>query len=456
VYVYVSGSAPVRSSNELKGCSSDADDPNTAQFRIEVIKVPLAHPEQAAIVSSPRIFNDLKAPPKSHGGAPDDKAAIANAKAKGEFVADFGGNEMILPPMFTQPMLDSIMKARGGSGAPTGADSAALRAAIPAIVARMMGDRKPSGAHPGITQCHDITLYPSIGFAGGACGGYGLLIDIRNPSQPNRIGAVADTNFSYWHSATFNNDGTKVLFSDEWGGGGAPKCRASDPKEWGADALFTIENGEMKFKSYFKMPAAQTSFENCVAHNGSLIPIPGRDVMVQGWYQGGISVFDWTDAAHPKEIAFFDRGPVDPTRFTMGGSWSVYWYNGVMVSSEIARGLDIFELTPSPLLSQNEIDASKTVHLDYLNTQGQPKYVWPPSFSLARAYLDQLERSHGLSSGKVNAARQSLAGAEKASGGARTTGLTQLAGQLDADANGSSDGAKVRQLAQAVRELAGR
>jgi hypothetical protein len=456
VYVYVSGSAPVRSPNELKGCFADADDPNTAQFRIEVIKVPLAHPEQAAIVSSPRIFHDLKAPPKSHGGGPEDKAAIAAAKASGDFVADFGGNEMILPPMFTKPMLDSIVKARGGTGAPTGADSAALRAAIPGIVAKMMGERKPGGDHPGITQCHDITLYPGIGFAGGACGGYGLLIDIHDPTHPNRIGAVADSNFSYWHSATFNNDGTKILFSDEWGGGGAPKCRASDPKEWGADALFTIDNGEMHFKSYYKMPAAQTSFENCVAHNGSLIPIPGRDIMVQAWYQGGISVFDWTDAAHPQEIAYFDRGPVDPTRFTMGGSWSVYWYNGVMVSSEIARGLDIFELTPSPFLTQNEIDASKTVHLDYLNTQGQPHYVWPPSLALARAYLDQLERSRGLAGGRVSAARQALASAEQASGSARQSALTQLAGQLDADASGSSDGAKVKKLAAAVRELAGR
>ena len=120
-----------------------------------------------------------------------------------------------------------------------------------------------------------------------------------------------------------------MLFSDEWGGGGQPKCRATDKREWGADAIFTLENGKMVFKSYYKMPAPQTSHENCVAHNGSLIPVPGRDVMVQAWYQGGVSVFDWTDAAHPKEIAFFDRGPVDSTKFSMGGSWSVYWYNGV-------------------------------------------------------------------------------------------------------------------------------
>ena len=201
------------------------------------------------------------------------------------------------------------------------------------------------------------------------------------------------------------------------------------------------------------MPAAQTSQENCVAHNGSLIPIPGRDVMVQAWYQGGVSVFDWTDAAHPREIAYFDRGPVDSTRMASGGSWSVYWYNGVMVSSEIARGLDIFELTPNPLLSQNEIDAAKSVHLDYMNTQGQPKFVWPATFSLARAYVDQLERSGGLSASRIAAVRQSLSSAEQASGSARSSALSQLASQIDGDANGSSDAAKVRKLASAVRDL---
>jgi hypothetical protein len=210
----------------------------------------------------------------------------------------------------------------------------------------------------------------------------------------------------------------------------------------------------MDFKSYYKMPAAQTQEENCVAHNGSLIPIPGRDVMVQAWYQGGISVFDWTDAAHPKEIAFFDRGPIDSTRFAMGGSWSVYWYNGSIVSSEIARGLDIFELTPSAFISKNELDAAKTVKQDYLNTQGQQKLVWPASFSLARAYLDQLERSKGLEAGKIATARESLASAEKASGAERQQALTQLATRLDGDAGGAKDAAKVRMVAKAVRDLA--
>ena len=203
---------------------------------------------------------------------------------------------------------------------------------------------------------------------------------------------------AFWHSATFNNDGSKILFSDEWGGGTQPRCRDTDKPEWGADALFTLVNNKMTFKSYYKIPAPQTAFENCVAHNGSLVPIPGRDVMVQAWYQGGISVFDWTDASKPKEIAYFDRGPMDSTKLVTAGSWSAYYYNGYMVSSEIARGLDILELTPSGWLSQNELDAAKTVHFDYLNSQEQPKIVWPASFPLVRAYLDQLTRSSGLES----------------------------------------------------------
>jgi hypothetical protein len=291
--------------------------------------------------------------------------------------------------------------------------------------------------------------------AGGACGGYGLLIDIRDPAHPKRLGAVADSNFSFWHSATFNNDGTKILFSDEWGGGSQPRCRVTDKKEWGADAIFTLDaDRKMTFKNYYKMPAAQTSNENCVAHNGSLIPIPGRDVMVQAWYQGGISVFDWTDAAHPKEIAYFDRGPMDSTKLVDAGSWSAYWYNGVIISSEISRGLDIYELQPSGLISQNEIDAAKSVHFDFLNVQDQPKLVWPATFALPRAYLDQLARSNGLSADKISAARTALAAAEKQSGPARKDALTQLATQLDSDARGSSDAAKVRMLSAAISGLA--
>jgi hypothetical protein len=453
VYIYISGSSTVRSSEELAGCvNASADqDPNGAKFRIEVIKVPLAHPEQAAIVSSPRIFEGLTNI-ASHHQAPQDRVDVATARANGGFVASQGGGEpQVMSPRFVNPLLDSLVKARGGTGAPTAADSANLRAHLQEII-----DQRFSVSGPRVlgTSCHDITVYPQIGLAGGACEGHGLLLDITDPAHPVRIDAVADSNFSYWHSATFNNDGTKILFSDEWGGGGQPKCRASDPRDWGADALFSIQNHKMVFESYYKLPAPQTAQENCVAHNGSLIPIPGRDVMVQAWYQGGVSVFDWTDIKHPTEIAYFDRGPVDSTRMVSGGSWSAYWYNGYIISSEIARGLDIFELKPSALISANEIAAAKSVRFDEFNTQGQPTLVWPTTFVLARAYVDQLERSKGLSADRISAVRTSLDGAEHASGSERSNALSQLATQLDSDAQSSSDGAKVRLLAGTVRTLA--
>ncbi|MBL8995689.1 MAG: hypothetical protein JNL44_00030 [Gemmatimonadetes bacterium] len=403
VYIYVSGSAGVRSPSELPGCSALApdQDANSALFRIEVIKVPLKDPARAAIVSSPRIFNDLTAPPRH-----------------------------------AEPM-DSAQMAR-----------AAARAAA-----------NPAGAGPprragGPTQCHDITVYPAIGLAGGACGGYGLLLDISNVANPVRIGAVADSNFSFWHSATFSNDGSKILFTDEWGGGSAPRCRSTDKMEWGANALFTLVDRKMTFKSYYKMPAPQTSFENCVAHNGSLIPIPGREVMVQGWYQGGISIFDWTDITKPTEIAYHDRGPVDGTKLVSGGSWSVYWYNGYIVSSEIARGLDIFELRPSAYLTQNEIDAAKSVRFEQLNAQEQPKLVWPATFALARAYMDQLERGKGQDGEKLAAARLDLLAAERLSGSARSTALTQLANRLHAEARTAKDAPKAHLMASAVGDLA--
>jgi hypothetical protein len=408
VYIYVSGSASVRSPTELAGCVGATDDPNTALFRIEVIKVPLAHPEQAAIVTSPRIFADSAGNMNGltlvarHAESAEDQAAAAK---RAEERAKLG-----LPP---RPQLPR-----------------------------------------GITQCHDITVYPAIGLAGGACGGMGLLLDIRDVAHPVRIGAVADSNMSFWHSATFSNDGSKVLFSDEWGGGTQPRCRKTDKMEWGADALFTRDGSKMTFTSYYKMPAPQTSFENCVAHNGSLIPIPGRDVMVQAWYQGGISVFDWTDPMHPKEIAFFDRGPMDSTKMVDGGYWSAYWYNGFIVGSEISRGLDLFELKPSPLLSKNEIEAAKLVHFDFLNVQDQPKLVWPVSFVVARAYLDQLVRDHGIASERSSQIASSLDRAEHLKGTVRQAALADLATQLDGDASSAGDPAKVKLLAGEVRDLA--
>ena len=450
VYVYVSGSSLVRPAEELAGCSGAPldEDPNSALFRIEIIRVPLANPEQATIVSSPRIFTGLVAPPV-HGLAPDDLAALDEARASGAFIVEFPDEPQVLPDPQVADLLTQVVARRGGSGAPTAADSVALRAFLDEIVAQ----QADAGPGAGPTQCHDITVYPGIGLAGGACGGYGFLIDISDPINPERIGAVSDENFAYWHSATFNNDGTKVLFTDEWGGGGGPKCRATDPKEWGADAIFTLENGQMEFQSYYKLSAPQTPQENCVAHNGSLIPIPGRDVMVQGWYQGGISVFDWTDPGSPVEIAFHDRGPLDATRMRFGGSWSVYWYNGVIVSSEIARGLDIFELTPSALLSQNEIDAAKSVRLDYLNAQGQLQFVWPATFALAGAYLDQLERSEGLPASRIESTRRELAAAESASGAARRGALARIADELSGEAGESRDSARVRMLSATLREL---
>jgi hypothetical protein len=431
-------------------------DLNSAWFRIEVIKVPVAHPEQAAIVSSPRIFDKLVAPPK-HGEAPEDSVEnakkVAEAKAHGGFVVSFHGHEQVMNPHWAQMMLDSTVKARGGSGAPTAADSAALRQALPGIVASIVGSQPDSGSGP--TQCHDITLYPAIGLGGGACEGYGLLLDISDPAHPKRLAAASDSNFSYWHSATFNNAGSKLLFSDEWGGGGQPKCRATDKREWGADAIFTIANRQqLQFQSYYKLPAPQTAQENCVAHNGSLIPIPGRDVMVQAWYQGGLSVFDWTDPKHPKEIAFFDRGPVDSTEMGSGGYWSTYWYNGRIYGSEISRGLDVFELQPSGFLTQNEIEAAKSVKLDYFNTQGQVKFSWPASYSLAGAYLDQLERSQGMAADRIADARAQLARAEKASGPEQQQTLAQLVSRLESEANGAGDATKVRLLAGAVKQLA--
>jgi hypothetical protein len=388
VYVYVAGAAGVRPAEELEGCYTGADDPRTALFRIEVIRVPVAAPQQAVIVSEPRIF------------------------------ADEAGN------------IAGLWQG---------------------------GDHGPETQRTATTNhCHDITAYPEIGLAAGACSGNGILLDIRDPAAPNRVDQVVDPNFAYWHSATFNNDGTKVIFTDEWGGGTQPRCRATDLPQWGANAIFDIVDGRMQLASYYKLPAAQTATENCVAHNGSLVPIPGRDVMIQAWYQGGISLFDWTDASNPVEIGFHDRGPIDANEMGNGGSWSVYWYNGVLVSSEIGRGLDIFELVPSGFISQNEIDASKTVRLEEFNPQGQPRFVWPPSFSLARAYVDQLERSQGLGAGRIAGVRTALAAAERVSGAARATALVAIATEIDAEAASSRDAAKVRTLAGALRELAAR
>jgi hypothetical protein len=287
-------------------------------------------------------------------------------------------------------------------------------------------------------QCHDVTVFPEIGLAAGACSGNGILLDISDPVNPVRLDYVSDPSFAYWHSATFNNDGTKVVFTDEWGGGTAPRCRATDLPTWGANAIFDIENRRLRFGGYYKLPAPQTEQENCVAHNGSIIPVPGRDIMVQGWYQGGVTVFDFTDSSKPVEIAYFDRGPIDANKLLVAGFWSTYWYNGFIYGSDLGRGLDIFRLTPSAQLSQNEIDAAGLVRLDEFNAQHQTRLTWPATFVVARAYLDQLERTRTMAPDRLTAMRTAIDQAEKAPAGkdrrAAVDQLEKLAGQLETDA----------------------
>ncbi|TVQ66401.1 MAG: hypothetical protein EA360_06075 [Balneolaceae bacterium] len=454
VYVYVSGSAPVRPDEELPGCSSalPEDDPDSALFRIEVIKVPLANPELAAIANSPRIFEDLTAPPV-HGLAPEDLLVIERAREAGAFIANFGSGERVVPGGLIRTFLNQIVEERGGESA-TAEDTLALRENLQEKVDDFLRTRGRGLADRGPNQCHDITLYPELGLAGGACEGYGLLLDISDPVNPVRIDAVADSNFAYWHSATFNNDGTTVLFTDEWGGGTQAKCRETDPMEWGANAIYTIVDGKMEFQSYFKMPAPQTAQENCVAHNGSMIPVPGRDIMVQSWYQGGVNVFDFTDPANPVEIAYHDRGPLSADRLEVGGSWSIYWYNGFLVNSDIARGLDIFELVPSDFLTENEIAASNTVRLNYFNPQGQPRFVWPPSFAKAKAYLDQLERERQLDLTVIQQLRSAVSEAEAAPGREQSALLTRLSEEVRGLSAASSNASKVNTLADTLKDLA--
>ena len=382
VYLYVSGTSFVRQTEELAGCSGEAPDkdPNTSLFRIDVIKVPLAAPEQAKVVSSPRVFIDARTGALNglnNGGSHDKKA------------------------------------------------------------------EKPADTN----QCHDITVYSAIGLAAGACSGNGILLDIKDPVHPKRVDAVNDPNYSYWHSASFSNDGTKVVFTDEWGGGLQPRCRPTDPNKWGADAIFNLKDDKLSLASYYKMPAAQTSSENCVAHNGSLVPVPGRDIEVQAWYQGGISVVDFTDAAHPYEIAYFDRGPLDASTLILGGDWSAYWYNGYIYGSEIARGLDVFKLVPSKFLTQNEIDASDLVHLSEFNVQNQPKITWPSQLVVARAYLDQLGRSQALPAKQLDALNKAVVRAQTSKLGKKDVARLQgMAASVEADAAGAKNTADAKRL----------
>ena len=359
VYIYNSGTSSIRSATELAGCSTGGPTTeNPTQWRIDVIKVPLAAPATAAIVSQPRIFAD-------------PVTGAVNGLQNGP----------------TQPLH------------PSGA---------------------PYSPNPNTNTCHDITAYPEIGLAAGACQGNGILLDISDPANPVRLDAVADPNFSYWHSATFNNDGTKVIFTDEWGGGTAARCRVTDQPQWGANALFDIVDGKLEFASYYKLPAVQTAQENCVAHNGSIVPVPGRDIMVQAWYQGGLSVIDFTDTANPTEIAYLDRGPINTpnaTGLNLGGYWSTYWYNGNVLGSEIARGFESLALTASDQMSQNEIIAAGEIELDEFNAQLQTKLVHAPSFAVSRSYVDQAERAGTLTGQALADVRAYVDRAEKFTAG---------------------------------------
>ncbi len=413
IYLYVSGSQGARPNTELAGCVNGTDpaDPDNSLFRLDVIKVPLNAPEKSEVVTGARIFTGMTEAPRRAGAG------------------------------------------RGGRGG-RGADPSA-----------------PAPVPTGPRNCHDVTAYPEMNLLAGACGSYGLLVDISNPEKPIRLDAVSDTNFSLWHTAVFSNDGKKVVFTDEWGGGTSPMCQASSMLEMGGNTTLTIgANKKMKQGAYFKLPSAQTAQENCVSHNGGLIPVPGRDVMVQGWYQGGVNVIDFTDPDKPKEIAFFDRGPVDapplvdagpgstaqqaPQRATIGGSWGAYYYNGLIISSEMARGLDVLELTPSANLSANEIAAAKLINLAEFNPQSQPKITWPPAFVVVRSYLDQLVRDGGLDATRTTAIDAALTAAEQATGAARRRALTTLASEVDKDVAGAKDAAKVRTMSAAIKQLA--
>jgi hypothetical protein len=328
------------------------------------------------------------------------------------------------------------------------------------------GDHGPGTQRARATnQCHDLTVFPELGLAAGACSGNGILLDISDPVNPTRLDEAVDKSFAYWHSATFNNDGSKVIFTDEWGGGTRPRCKATDPPTWGANAIFDIVDRKLRFAGYYKLPVPQTEQENCVAHNGSLVPVPGRDIMVQAWYQGGVSVFDFTDSAAPFEIAFFDRGPLDANQLITGGYWSTYWYNGHIYASEIARGLDVFKLGPSEHLSQNEINAAILAYVDDFNPQLQRRVTWPAAIVVARAYVDQLARSKGIDPQRAAALRTALNRADELRTGRERNAATAL-GELDrlateletgaTSAPVARDATRMRLLADSMRAHAAR
>ena len=417
IYIYVSGSQGARPETEMPGCKDGTDpaDESNSLFRLDVIKVSLKNPEKAEVVTGARIFTGLDPAPRAAS-----RPAQQRPRAPGDTTT------RPAPPPPTGPR-----------------------------------------------NCHDVTAYPAANLLAGACGSYGLLVDISNPEKPVRLDAKSDTNFSLWHTAVFSNDGKKVVFTDEWGGGTSPMCQANSMMEMGGNTILTIDKSK-KYKqhSYFKIPSAQTAEENCVSHNGGLIPVPGRDIMVQGWYQGGVSVMDFTNADKPEELAYFDRGPIDPApgadvpapaapaaggrgnRGTIGGSWGAYYWNGMIYSSELDRGFDIMELTPSDQLSKNEIEAAKLVKFTQYNPQSQPKIEWPAAFPVVRSYLDQLVRWNGLAAERTTAIGKALDSAEQQSAKARRTALEALAKQVDKDVSGAKDPERVKAMSAAIKDLA--
>lgn len=387
LYIYNSGTADVRGAAELAICTDGQPDqnPETALFSIDVIKVELNRPQDAAIVNRPRIFADSQ-----------------TGRVAGLW--------------------------RGGRAGIASQNTAQTN------------------------QCHDITVFPEIGLAAGACSGNGILLDISDPENPRRTSDIFDPDMAYWHSATFNNAGDKVVFTDEWGGGIGARCQATNPATWGANMVATIENRTLAGKSFHKLPSAQGATENCVAHNGMIIPVPGRDLMVQAWYQGGVSIMDFTDPAKPVEIGFFDRGPIDASRLYVGGSWSAYWLNGRIYSSEIARGLDVLRLVPSEHLSAAEIAAAEAVSSETINPQTQTRITWADTPDVAQAYLDQLSRAGGIEAELAGQAEAAVA--EWRRGRTNRQGAAALSASLDAAA-GKATGANAARL-KSLAEIFGR
>jgi hypothetical protein len=369
IYVYNSGTSPVRPAAEMEGCSGlpPEEDPETSLFQIEVIRVPLASPEEARIVNEPRIFADPET---------------------GEIAGLWPG-----------------------------------------------GDHGP-GTQPSreTNRCHDITSYPAIGLAAGACSGNGILIDISRPDEPVRIDDVADPNFVFWHSATFNNDGTTVLFTDEWGGGTQPRCRPQDPEDWGANAIFRIEEwrdaarqllqvagspdgaGELRGPQRLAGPGARPR------HQGAGV-VPGRRLRLRLHRPG-----------EPLRDRLLRPGPIDEDELTVGGYWSTYWYDGYIYGSEIARGLDVLELTPSEHLTANELEAARQARFENrfgeFNPQHQPRITWPASVAVARAHLDQLRRAGAIDGREEAEIESMLAGFDELDEASKADALGELTAAL--------------------------